>query len=324
MPGLSQHIVPDALHSPRVISIVNLKGGVGKTTLAVNLAAGLANRQIGKRPISILLVDLDAQASASAWMLGEAAPDPRNNVSTLLQRWMAGQQARALPENITGRLSMPNPVFQGSWPNLHLLQGYPGVNDLEESACIRFARKEDVLRQKKHYSILEFVLHDLRADYDFILFDCPPHYGWVTAGAIQMADDIIVPVIADFLSTNGLRELVLTILADMELTGTTGHHRLRAVVPMMGDGNTVHRRYLEEIRARILPEIRGFSRSAARLLDGCELWPGLSRRVVVQKLTQDFRPIVDLSADEPSRVELEDMVDSILKWTVPGETHERH
>lgn len=324
MPDLSQHIVPDAVHSSRVVSIINLKGGVGKTTLAVNLAAGLANRQIARRPLSVLLVDLDAQASASAWMLGEAAPDPRNNVASLLQRWMAGQQARALPENITGRATMPNPVFQGSWPNLHLLQGFPGVNDLEESACIRFARKEDVLQKKKHHSILEFVLHELRPDYDFILFDCPPHYGWVTAGAVQMADDIVVPVIADFLSTNGLRELVLTILADMELTGTTARHRLRAIVPMMGDGNTVHRRYLEEIRMRIVPEIRGVSRAAAKLLDGCEIWPGLSRRIVVQKLTQDFRPVVDLSADEASRVELESMVDSILNWTTTGERHERH
>ncbi len=297
-----------------VIAVVNLKGGVGKTTLAVNLAAGLANRSSGERNFTVLLVDLDTQASATAYMLGEQKPDPENNLQAVMGRWLTEKQELIKPANITGRVQMPNPVFRGAWPTLHLLQSYPGDRDVEYGAYAKFARKEDVLQQKKHYRILGYLFEEIIKDYDYILFDCPPHYNWITGGAVLMSDDIIVPVIPDFLSTNGLRDLVLTLAEDIAMLSPDSSKRIRAIALMLSDGNTVHARYTEEVRCRYLPDLQKESRLARELLQDCEIWDGLSRRAAVQKCTQNYEPISSMPADEVPRVELEKMVDSILLW----------
>jgi len=307
----------------RVIAVINLKGGVGKTTLAVNLAAGIANRSNGIRNYSVLVVDLDAQGSATAYMLGSILPDPINNIQNLLQRWMSGQQEKLLPENVTGRNQVTNPVFGGTWPSLHLLQGFPGLREIEYGAYVKFARKEDVLHRKIHYSIVGEFLKDARYDYDYVIFDCPPNYSWIAAGAVQMADDLIVPVIPDFLSTNGLRDLIITLAEDIAMLAPKSGKRIRAIALMLWDNNSsVHSQYIREIRESQLGRFRAEASLSKELLRDCSVWTGLSRRVAVQKLAQVFRPIADQDAGDVSRSELETMVDSILKWD-PVEPEEK-
>ncbi|MBL8020124.1 MAG: AAA family ATPase [Leptospirales bacterium] len=302
----------------RAIAVINLKGGVGKTTLAVNLAAGLANRSDGTRNYSVLLVDLDSQASATSYMLGETPLDPENNIQHILAQWMAGKQPVVLPENITGRTSARNPVFNGTWPNLHLLQAFPGLREIEYGAYIKFASKSDVLERKKHYSILQFVLENARQDYDYIIFDCPPNYNWIAAGAVQMADDLIVPVIPDFLSTNGLRDLVLTVSEDIAMLSPRSGKRIRAIALMLWESNNnVYSQYIRDLREEQLTRLRNTSPHIKELLRDCEIWDGLTRRVLVQKLVQTYRAIVSEDAGQVSRSELDKMVDSILEWKRP-------
>ncbi len=298
----------------RVITLFNLKGGVGKTTLAVNLAAGIANRRTADGSPMVLLVDLDPQASATAYMLGERSVDREHTFQRTLSLWLSEKQDAVRPEDITGRVRIPNPVFGGLWPNLHLLASDPGNRDVETSPFTKFARKEDVLRERKHYRILEYVLQPALADYDYILFDCPPHYNWIVAGAVLLSHDLIVPVIPDMLSTNGLQDLVMTIAEDVAMLAPRDTKRIRSVALMMSDRNAVHSRHTEFLRTELLPQLAKTSRHAKELLRDCEIWDGIARRAGMQKLLESFESAISRSMEDPSRSEVEEMVERILAW----------
>ena len=196
----------------RIYALANQKGGVGKTTTAVNLAACLA--EAGERA---LVVDLDPQANATSG-LGERA----NGTSTydLLDGAPLGELIR-----------------RTRFANLDLV---PSKGDLA-GAAVELARRDD------GDSYLSSSLDEARERYGFVFLDCPPSLGPLTVNALAAADRVLVPVQAEYYALEGLAQLVESI--ELVRRGLNPALRIGGVLITMADGRTrLSAEVAEEVR----------------------------------------------------------------------------
>jgi chromosome partitioning protein len=167
---------------PYIIAITNQKGGVGKTTTAINLAAGLA--ELGA---SVLLVDLDPQGNASTG-LGIAAAD----------------RTRTTYDLLIDEVPLADVIRATAIPNLSIT---PANIDLS-SADI------DLISNEKRSYLLHDALRQPAIDpfgFDFVLIDCPPSLSLLTVNALVACHAVLVPLQAEFFALEGLSQLMLTI-----------------------------------------------------------------------------------------------------------------
>jgi chromosome partitioning protein len=176
------HAVAEVVLLPHVIAIANQKGGVGKTTTAINLAGALA-----ENGLRVLLIDMDPQANLTAGL--------GINLNTV-QRSMADVLS-------DGRSSLPEVILPTETAGIDVAPAHIDLASTEGELFTALGR-ESILREAMRQAI---------DAYDYVLIDCPPNLGLLTVNGLVAADSVIIPVQTQFYAMKGLNNLVKVINA---------------------------------------------------------------------------------------------------------------
>jgi chromosome partitioning protein len=168
----------------KVISLINQKGGVGKTTTSINLAASLA--LLGKK---VLLIDLDPQCNATTG-IGLNKGDIEKSIYNVFN----------------GTSKIEDTVAKTKYKNLYVIPAninLAGVSlELDQSEFGTGTKAEK----------LKYHVDQIKGDYDFVLIDCPPSLGIITTNALTASDSVIIPVQCEFFALEGITQLLKAIM----------------------------------------------------------------------------------------------------------------
>ncbi|MCA3513846.1 MAG: ParA family protein [Rhodobacter sp.] len=213
----------DPLRPPgaRIIAIVNQKGGVGKTTTAINLAAGLTEG--GAR---VLLVDLDPQGNASTGLGVEPNQRNRTSYDVLIEEMPASEAIR-----------------QTAIPRLFII---PANSDLSSTDM-------ELVSKERRSFLLRDALRQVSMDehrFDFVIIDCPPSLNLLTVNAMVAADSVLVPLQSEFFALEGLSQLMLTIREVRQSANPA--LRIEGILLTMFDGrNNLAQQVERDVRATL-------------------------------------------------------------------------
>ena len=201
----------------KIITIVNQKGGVGKTTTSVSLAAAL-----GLAGYPVLLIDLDPQGNATSGV-GVAKDD----------------RGRSIYPLILGQVGIEDCIRETEFKNISLVPSHPDLTGAEVE-LISFLGREYRLRD---------ALNPIRDRYPFILIDCPPSLNILVINALACADELIVPIQAEYYALEGISQLMGAIRLVRERLNPD--LRIRGVLLTMSDNRI-------RLSQQVIDEVRGF------------------------------------------------------------------
>ena len=200
----------------RTIAVANQKGGVGKTTTVINLGVALARMKK-----KVLLVDMDPQGSLAAGLGLE-------------------------PESLD--LTIYNALLTPEMPISRVIRPYQAYIDLIPANIDLSSAEIELIAEIRRELILRHILEPLGAWYDFILIDCPPSLGLLTANSLCASQEVLIPLQCEYFAMRGIRLLLSTI--DKIKARLNPELRILGILPTMYSTGTIHaREVVEEMRA---------------------------------------------------------------------------
>jgi cellulose biosynthesis protein BcsQ len=248
----------------RIFSISNMKGGVGKTTIAVALAHEFAKGVNGAAPARVLLVDLDAQANSSFWLCGDqeltTLIEQGKTLEAFLEDAVVFEKAVALKDYVF-------PTGDAVAGAVGVIPTSPELRLIEREMIVFLSRRRRNLLEVERVvaDLLEAQLKDLRARYDYIVFDTAPGISALTESALRSSEVVVVPTVPDFISNLGLEAFCKNVF--WSNGAGEGGQRRPWVVANMVKNTPHHRAMLEEMRLEAASAEGGFNMFSMEIPD---------------------------------------------------------
>lgn len=297
-----------------VISFINLKGGVGKTTCAANIAGELAQ---GNR--KVLVIDADAQANISTLLLNpvryqklvlkidtdQALNNRKNTVYQIFLDEIEGTNefnpetaiiANAVEGEVQGRKTKP-------LPHLDLLPASADLMQLEQKI---------VTYSRTRFIILHKALKSLKEQYDFILIDCPPNIYTATHNALYASDFYIIPTTPEVLAMTGIPLLINSLKRTIDIKKEERGETVECagiIINMLDNRLKIHEEGVEKIkRALEVFKKNNFVSQNAKVFDSI-----ITSKADVKKASGDYAPICVTHPRSPSTAEFRNLCAEILQ-----------
>ncbi|TQR30330.1 sporulation initiation inhibitor Soj [Campylobacter sp. MIT 99-7217] len=257
-----------------IITIANQKGGVGKTTTAINLAASLA---VAEK--KVLLVDVDPQANATTGLGFN-----RNNYEYNIYHVF------------TGRKKISEIILKTELPKLHLAPSNLGLVGIEQELA-----KDENLEKK---IVLRQALAEVADEYDFIIIDSPPALGSITINAFAASDSVIIPIQCEFYALEGVAMVLNTI--KIIKTNINPKLKIRGFLPTMySTQNNLSKDVVEDLK-------QNFKEQLFTINDGDEDFIVIPRNVKLAESPSFGKPIILYDIKSPGSLAYQNLAYSIL------------
>jgi len=225
-----------------IISMINLKGGVGKTSTTIALAEFLAY----EKKQDVLVIDLDPQTNATVALIGDVEWDKRDKKNQTLLQLFKDRLEKTKKFELAKAIVKGVSNIRGGIPSLDLLPSSLGLIEIQDKLPLISAGD---FFASSPVTILKDTIAGVVDSYDYVLIDCPPNLGIITLNGILISDYYLIPSIPDILSTYGIPQILNRVQAFADQTSST-IKPLGIIASMYREQSSLHKATIRDLKAK--------------------------------------------------------------------------